>query len=244
MKTKNQWRIINIGTGRSHYFSICPEGARNRALNIFKTGMTVLISVLIIYGIVQAGTITPPTGTPVATFYSLTEIYNFITNNTAATEASPALDFSGSLAGTHYTLTQIYNALASLISADKVKLGTTYLGTAGTLVPSSGDATAADVLINKTFFGGSQTDWNLQTGTMADNTSFGLTCGASNQSVTAGYYSGGTLAGDANLATGNIKKATSIFGITGAYSGYPGSGGGLAGLTQTNCTDQEAGAGW
>lgn len=242
MKTKNQWKIINIANSRISYFSINSSPGRPKVL--FRAGLTVLISVLIIFGIVRAGTITPPSGTPTATFYSLSEIYNFITSNTAATEASPALDFSSSLTGTHYTLTQIYNALAGLISAAQVKLGTTYLGVSGALVPSGGDATTANVLTGKTFFGGSQTDWNLQTGTMANNASFGLTCSASDQSVTAGYYSGGTLLGDADLVATKIKSGQDIFGVSGSYSGYPGSGGGLAGLTQTNCTDQEAGAGW
>lgn len=182
-----------------------------------KGGLTVLISVLIIYGVVYASTvkITPPTGTPVATFYSLSEIANFITANTPATEGSPALDWSIALEDTASTTAEIYSALASLISADKVKLGTTYLGTAGTLVPSGGTATTSNVLSGKTYFGDSQTNWTLQTGTMTNNGAFALTASSTDQSVTAGYYSGGTLAGDADLVTGNIKSGITIFGIDG-----------------------------
>lgn len=189
--------------------------------NTVKGGLTVLISVLIIFGVVHAGTITPPSGTPVANFYSLSEIYNFITANTSATEGSPALDWSSALEGTGRTLTEIYNALASLISADKVKLGTTYLNVAGTLVPSGGTATTSDVLSGKTYFGDSQTDWTLQTGTMANNGAFSLTASSSDQSVTAGYYSGGTLVGDADLVEGNIKNGVNIFGVIGnLIAGY------------------------
>ena len=93
--------------------------------NGLRGGLIVLISVLIIFTVVKAGTIAPPSGTPAAQFYSLSEIYNFITANTAATAGSPALDWSAGLEGTGRTLTEIYNALAGLISADKVKLGTT-----------------------------------------------------------------------------------------------------------------------
>ena len=100
--------------------------------NTIKGGLTVLISVLVIYGVVHAGTIIPPSGTPSAQFYTLSEIYNFITSNTTSTEGGHSFTFSDSLAGTGRTLSEIYNALASLISADKVKLGTTYLGMAGT----------------------------------------------------------------------------------------------------------------
>jgi len=189
--------------------------------NTIKGGLTVLISVLVIYGVVYAGTITPPSGTPSAQFYTLSEIYNFITSNTTSTEGGHSFTFSDSLAGTGRTLSEIYNALASLISANKVKLGTTYLGTAGTLVPSGGTATTSNVLAGKTYFGDSQTDWNLQTGTMANNGAFSLTASSSDQTVTAGYYSGGTLAGDADLVAGNIKNGVNIFGTIGSLiAGY------------------------
>ena len=206
--------------------------------NTLKGGLSVLISVLVIYGVVHAGTITPPSGTPAAQFYSLSEIYNFITANTTATEGSPALDWSATLEGTGRTLTEIYDALASLISADKVKSGTTYLNVAGTLVPSGGTATTSNVLSGKTYFGDSQTNWTLQTGTMTNNGAFSLTANSTDQSITAGYYSGGTLAGDADLATGNIKKGVNIFSTTGAYSGYPGTGWSGTAITQAACDAQ------
>lgn len=102
---------------------------------LIKGGLTVLISVLIIYGVVCASTdkITPPTGTPVANFYSLSEIYNFITANTVATAGSPALDWSVALEDTQYTLTEIYEELRDLIAAGQVKKDTIYLGVTGTL---------------------------------------------------------------------------------------------------------------
>jgi hypothetical protein len=189
--------------------------------NVVKGGLTVSISVLMIYGVVHAGTITPPGGSPSATFYTLSEIYNFITDNTTATEGGHDFTFADGLAGTGRTLTEIYDALASLISADKVKLGTTYLNVAGTLVPSGGTATTSNVLSGKTYFGDSQTDWILQTGAMADNGTFALTASSSDQSVTAGYYSGGTLDGDADLVAGNISNGVNIFGVIGnLIAGY------------------------
>lgn len=182
---------------------------------LIKPALTVLISVLIIFAIVKAGTITPPSGTPAAQFYTLSEIYTRLTTNATTTEGGHDFTFADSLIGAGRTLTEIYNTIPTII-ANTVKLGTSYLGVSGTLVPSGGTATTTDVLSGKTFFGDSQTDWILQTGTMADNGVFGLTASSTNQSVTAGYYSGGTLAGDADLATGNIKKDINIFGIIGA----------------------------
>jgi len=188
---------------------------------VIKSGLTILISAAIIYGIVQAGSLTPPSGPPSAKFYTLSEIYNFITNNTPATEGGHDFTFSDSLAGTGHTLAEIYDALANLISADKVKLGTTYLNVAGTLVPSGGTATTADVLSGKTFFGDSQTDWNLQTGTMPNNGVFSLTASSTDQTVAEGYYSGGVLAGDPDLAPENIKSGVDIFGVIGnLVAGY------------------------
>ena len=212
---KSQW-FSTVRTKRTHV-----EIPQLRWLfsNTIKGGLSVLISVLVIYGVVHAGTITPPSGTPAAQFYSLSEIYNFITANTTATEGSPALDWSATLEGTGRTLTEIYDALASLISADKVKSGTTYLNVAGTLVPSGGTATTSNVLSGKTYLGDSQTDWTLQTGIMANNGAFALTASSSDQSVTAGYYSGGTLAGDVDLSAAKIANGIDIFSVIGTLLG-------------------------
>jgi len=199
--------------------------------NFIKGSLTVIISVLVIYGVVQAGTITPPSGTPSAQFYTLSEIYNFITNNTAATEGGHSFTFSDSLAGTGRTLTEIYNALASLISADQVKLDTTYLGVKGTLAPD-GTAEATDCLDTKTFYSGNS--WTRKTGSIVSCSSEGSqscyatgtyyagtlkTLSADSETVNAGYYAATTLSGvDSDLAAGNIKKDITIFGKTGTLA--------------------------
>lgn len=48
-----------------------------------------------------------------------------------------------------------------------------------------------------------------------------ITPGTSNQTIASGTYLTGTqtISGDANLVAGNIKSGTSIFGVTGTYSG-------------------------
>ncbi|MBU1348694.1 DUF1566 domain-containing protein [Patescibacteria group bacterium] len=143
---------------------------KERQMNLFgvlaKGGLTVLISVLMIYGVVQAGTITPPTGggEPSAKFYTLSEIYEFITNDTAATEGGHDFTFSDAATGTGRTLTEIYDALAGLISDDKVRLGTTYLNVDGMLTPDGGTAVVADVFSGKT--ANLTADWVLDAGTL------------------------------------------------------------------------------
>lgn len=132
--------------------------------NLFKNGLFILISTLSVSTVVWAGSITAPAGSPSAKFYTLSEIYNFITANTTATEGDHSFTFSDTLAGTGRTLTEIYDALAGLISADKVKSGTTYLNVAGTLTPDGGTATTAGVFNGLTAH--LSADWTLDTGTL------------------------------------------------------------------------------
>lgn len=58
-----------------------------------------------------------------------------------------------------------------------------------------------------------------------------ITPGTTNQTIASGTYLTGTqtISGDANLVAGNIKSGTSIFGVTGTYSG----GGTLTVATKT-----------
>lgn len=52
-----------------------------------------------------------------------------------------------------------------------------------------------------------------------------ITPGTTNQTISSGTYLTGTqtISGDANLVAGNIKSGTTIFGVTGTYSGGGGS---------------------
>lgn len=209
---------------------------------LIKGGLTVLISVLIIYGVAQASTakITPPTGTPVANFYSLSEIYALIhDNDTSATAGSPALDWSAALEDTQYTLTEIYEELSGLIAAGQVKKDTVYLGVTGTLVPT-GTAAATDCLDTKTFYSGNS--WTQKTGSIANCSSEGGNAcyaasgywtasagsnvtgadGSISFSIPNGYYSSKTCtAVDSDLVQGNIANGVNILGTIGnLVAGY------------------------
>ena len=61
-----------------------------------------------------------------------------------------------------------------------------------------------------------------------------ITPGTTNQTITAGTYLTGaqTIAGDADLVAGNIKKDVTIFGVTGTYEGG-GGGSNFIGLAIT-----------
>ena len=83
---------------------------------------------------------------------------------------------------------------------------------------NAGTAAVGDVLSGKTFSGSAGLGG---TGTMPDNGALMLTPSTSAQSIPAGYHNGlGSVAGDANLVSGNIKRGISIFGVTGTV--WPG----------------------
>lgn len=130
--------------------------------NGVKGGLTVLISVLIIYGIVQAGSLTP-SASPAATSYTLSNIYTRLTTNATSTAANHVFSPSASPAGTLYTLTQIYDVIPTIV-ANTVKLGTSYLGVSGTLTPDGGTAAVGDLFNGKTAH--LTNDWTLDTGTL------------------------------------------------------------------------------
>ncbi len=165
-------------------------------------------------------------GSPGATSYTLTDIFNRLTTNTASTEADHNFFPGAEPASSFHTLKEIYEAIP-VILPETVKSGTDYLGISGTLLPEGGTAEAANVLSGKTFFGNNQSGWNLQTGTMADVGQLIITPGTSNQTITQGYHDGtGYVQGDADLTAGKIKSGVTLFGVDGEYpsSAYPLSG--------------------
>ena len=80
---------------------------------------------------------------------------------------------------------------------------------------TSADATAAQILSGKTAW----VNGSKITGSIASQAAQTITPGTSNKTIAAGKYLSGaqTIKGDANLVAGNIKKGTSIFGVTGTY---------------------------
>ena len=78
----------------------------------------------------------------------------------------------------------------------------------------SGTGTPADVLSGETF---SSSNGLGLTGTMPNNGAVHITPGTAAQTIPAGYHNGsGTVAGDANLVSSNIKSGTSIFAVAGS----------------------------
>ena len=92
-------------------------------------------------------------------------------------------------------------------------------GTGGGVNLADATATAADVLLGKTFYAGA--DKNIKMGTIPIKAAATITPGTAAQTIAAGQYlSGGqTIQGDANLLAENIKSGVSIFGVAGSLTG-------------------------
>lgn len=80
---------------------------------------------------------------------------------------------------------------------------------------ASGNATASDLLLNKT----ATVEAGEITGTMPNNGAVNITPSTSNQAISAGYHNGsGVVYGDTDLVASNIKNGVNIFGVAGTYA--------------------------
>lgn len=80
---------------------------------------------------------------------------------------------------------------------------------------ANADVQASDVLKGKKLYSSS----GKITGTMPNNGELSYTPSTNEQSIPAGYTSGGSILGDSNLVPENIKSGVTIFGVTGTYAG-------------------------
>ena len=81
-------------------------------------------------------------------------------------------------------------------------------------MPYNLDAISRDVLEGKVFYSN-----GTKTGSMPNNGELNYTPSNEEQTIPAGYTSGGIVQGDSNLIAANIKSGVSVFGITGTYEG-------------------------
>jgi hypothetical protein len=137
--------------------------------------------------------------------YTLNDIYNRLNAGTAGTKRPGA--FAEPVSGPDSTMRTTDEIMAKAPAVD------------------AAGATDAQVLADKKYWGLTAGAWGVHTGTMVDRGAVTITPGASSQAIPAGYHSGsGSVAGDADLAAGNIKKNVDIFGVVGTFepgSAYP-----------------------
>lgn len=117
------------------------------------------------------------------------------------------------------TLDNILEDKNTNLKPENLKQGVTVMGVAGTLEPgldtSDATATTNDIIAPKTAY----VNGGKITGTMSNNGELNYIPSTTQQSIPAGYTSGGSVSGDTNLIPENIKKDIQIFDVTGTYEG-------------------------
>lgn len=134
--------------------------------------------------------------------------------NQGAASFTPAA-FPVSVPAGYYSGGQV-NTDANLVSGN-IKSGATIFGVAGSskvLDTSSGTATATDIVSGKTAF----VNGSLITGSVTAGSNVTGSNGQLTATIPDGIYSGSKTAtvSDTNLASGNIKSGTTIFGVAGS----------------------------
>jgi len=111
-----------------------------------------------------------------------------------------------------------YHNGAGLVAGDRdlvaanILSGTTIFGVSGAAIEASGNATDAQVLFWRTYSNSN----GPSTGTMLNLGAMTIEPGSNGQAIPAGYHDGsGYVAGDADLVAENIRRGTTIFGVTG-----------------------------
>ena len=167
--------------------------------NIFAMWLSLIF--LMVPNIGWSGSLDAPAGptSAASAMYTLEDLYNRLNDGTAGTKRSGpfAEPSSGPTAATGHTLDDIM-AMAPAIDESA--------------------ALSANVLNGKKFWGLTISGWGLTTGQMTNNgAGTTITPGTTDQTLSSGYWSTvNTVAGSANLVSGNIKSGVNIFGVTGA----------------------------
>lgn len=86
-----------------------------------------------------------------------------------------------------------------------------YYNNKWSLAPTNLNATASDLIAGKKAYSGV----GVIDGALTNNGTLNYTPSNETQVIPSGYTSGGTILGDANLVSHNIKAGSSIFGVTG-----------------------------
>lgn len=111
-----------------------------KSLTILRHTVSILVPMCIVAGAAYAGSLTPSTGTPSGTGYTLGDIYVRLTTNATSTEGGHDISTSSSPLPTFHTLTEIYNAIPTILPADLL-VGKTYLGVTGTALANQFNGT-------------------------------------------------------------------------------------------------------
>lgn len=128
-------------------------------------------------------------------------------------DSNNPISYSGEFAGIEYYTednTTKYRAVIVSLGAEKIITGLTRLGI-NYLDTHTANANSAMLLKGYTAYNNN----GKMKGTMTNNGTLNYTPSAEEQTIPAGYTSGGKVSGDSNLTANNIKLGVSIFGVEG-----------------------------
>ncbi len=167
-----------------------------------------------IYGVIKdqfdASDATPEHVLDTATFFS-TDPDNWGPRTGAIPTRTP-VDIASSQPAGYYGAFDL-STVDTDLAAKNIRNGINLFGVAGTVIPSTGNAPATDVLFGRTF---SNAGASGLVGTMANNREVNFMPVTEAQPIPAGYHNGsGTVAGDADLIADNIRRDVTIFEVTG-----------------------------
>ena len=152
----------------------------------------VLGALLVLGGVILAGSLTPSGNTSTPTFYTLSDIYNKLNLNTYSASTHTVSTTSLPTTSTMHTLTEIWDKIPVI---DYSQILDTYsiMGATGTIAVKTNDTAVVT--------------------TSTTTNKLLLT-------VPVGYYSGSATVSTTSTAfdAANIKSGTNLFGITGAMS--------------------------
>ena len=166
-------------------------------------GLKKCLSVMIIFmclmaGLAYAGDLNSPAAPtdPTSAMYILEDLYNrLVSGATGAKRGGSFSEPTSAPGSTMHNLNDIMNKAPVIDPAG---------------------AAPGEILSGKKYWGLTSGQWGTQTGTMTNVGAQNVIPGVVTQAISQGYHSGtGSVTGDANLVTGNIKANTTIFGVTG-----------------------------
>ncbi|MCB2178358.1 DUF1566 domain-containing protein [bacterium] len=144
------------------------------------------------------GSIDSPAAPGSTNSYTLEDLYQRLANGTAGTQGAFTEPSVAPGTGTMHDL----NALMAVAPE----------------LDNTNGATAADVLPGQTFWGLTNGEWGVQTGSMPQGSDVTGANGSLTFEIPDGYYSGSmATAQDSNLVPENIAYGVTVFGILGTY---------------------------
>ncbi|MFA5248296.1 MAG: DUF1566 domain-containing protein [Patescibacteria group bacterium] len=181
--------------------------------NILKTvslgGLTVILSVLIIYSVTKAGSLTPPGSEATSTGYTLEDIYNRLFDNSTAIFGNHDFEPSASPTSTMHTIDEIYG-LIPFVNASNLLSSTTYLGVTGNI--QSRTLSSSTTTISAGYYGSTNlntVDTDLATGNIKSGINiFGI----------AGSYGSGGYTYGSDIASHVLTSAGVGAGTFNAYN--------------------------